>query len=78
MATNAGGEIMLSKCPICHKAKSHGGNKKLAAEHSKMAQKIFNAEKKRLEKLNGAKLETKAVTYPCWSDFSKTGGRIFL
>lgn len=43
---------MQNKC-WCGQYRNHGGNKKLAAAHSKIAQKKLAEEREKLEKLNG-------------------------
>jgi len=66
-----------SKC-WCGKYRSHGGNKKLAAKHSKIAKKLFEDEKQRLEALNETPIKTKVVVLPFQSAFTKTKARILL
>lgn len=68
---------MQTKC-FCGKHKNHNGDKKLADAHSKILQQQFAEEKARLEKLNGAKLQTKKVVLPFRSETNKSGARVFL
>lgn len=70
--------MTYQKCPICEASKCHGGDKKLAAKHSKINQARFLKEQKRLEELNGAPVETKAVERPFRTVFNKTGARLLL
>jgi hypothetical protein len=55
---------MQNKCSICGKHRYHGGDKKLAAAHSKIAQKKHEAERKRLEELNGKTEKKQRVILP--------------
>lgn len=67
-----------NRCQHCGDTKTHGGNKKLADLHSRILQKKFAEEKERLEKLNGAKTQTKEVVLPFRSETNKSGARVFL
>ncbi len=67
-----------NRCLLCGDTKTHGGNKKLADLHSKFLQKQFAEEQARLEKLNGAKTETKAVVLPVKEWVNKAGVWGFL
>lgn len=66
-----------NKC-WCGQHRNHGGNKKLAALHSKMTQQMCKEEKEKLENLNGKPVETKEVVIPFKSAFSKTNARLIL
>lgn len=69
---------MYNKCSVCGKHKNHNGDKKLANNHSKIAQAKFAEERKRLELLNGVETKTKAVELPFYRVFNKTRAMIFL
>ncbi len=69
---------MKNKCRYCGDCKTHGGNKALSDSHSKILQKQFAEEGAKLEKLNGAKLQTKEVVLPFRSETNKMGARVFL
>ena len=68
---------MHSKC-YCGSTKTHNGNKKLADEHSKIAQSKFLEERARFLELNGAPIKEKAVILPFFSETGKTGARLLL
>ena len=67
-----------NRCLHCGDTKTHGGNKALSNSHSKILQQQFAEEKTRLEKLNGAKLQTRKVVLPFRSETNKSGARVFL
>ena len=66
---------MQNNCSICGKHRNHGGDKKLAAKHSKIAQKKFAEEREKLEKLNG-KPEKKQREITPFRLVFKSNGRI--
>lgn len=64
---------MQNKC-WCGSHRNHGGDKKLAAEHSKIAQARFAEEKEKFEKLNGKVEKTKYIPKPFGYIKNKNGG----
>ena len=68
---------MHSKC-YCGSTKTHNGNKKLADEHSKIAQSKFAEERSIFLELNDAPIKAKKVILPFFSETGKTGARLLL
>ena len=64
---------MQNKCEWCGAHRNHGGDKKLAAAHSKMSQKKYEKERLRLEELNGKPEKKQRDILPFGLIFRKDG-----